>query len=117
MKNIEKEFDDARSKFYESVVDLLEFTLSKEQEESVLSLKKTHEKLKKHWSGDFEKIKKTDLAEHCFNLFESVDSVKINLIKAKEVQKNMKDYLIKISEIEKLHISTESEVSEEKDNA
>jgi hypothetical protein len=80
------------TKFYADVESLIESVLSKEQEELVKKIVKTDLILKKHWENDFEKIRKETLAQHCFDLFECLEMMLVNIDKAAEVQKHLKSH-------------------------
>lgn len=84
---------DATLKFYEDVQDLVGSVLSKEQEEIVNRINKTDAKLKKYWENDFEKIRKEDLARHCFDLFECLNMMRVSILKAVDVENSIRTHL------------------------
>ena len=95
MKKTEEELiyiNNLKTKFYCDVQSLVDSVLSKEQEELVKKIIKTDLILKKHWENDFEKIRKETLAQHCFDLFECLEMMLVNIDKAAEVQKHLKSH-------------------------
>ncbi len=80
------------TKFYTDVQALIDSVLSKEQEELVKRITATNKKLKIHWESNFEKIRKEALTEHCFDLFECLEMMLVNIDKAAEVQKHLKSH-------------------------
>ena len=94
-----KSAEKCTEKFFEDARSLMASILSKEQETLVKKIIKTDEILKKHWENDFEKIRKETLAQHCFDLFQCLEMMLVNIDKAEALRKSYDQFLIAGNEL------------------
>jgi oligoribonuclease NrnB/cAMP/cGMP phosphodiesterase (DHH superfamily) len=81
------------TKFFDDACALMNAVLSSEQEEAVKRITKTNDRLKIFWENNFEKIRKEALAEHCFELFECLEMMLVNIDKASELRKSYEAFM------------------------